>query len=195
MAKKKGGPQAAYKHGRFGAVWAWAKGHLPRFVKARNWAARRKEKSPNSGFGKAEKAYAKKVAFLRKHQDPHGTPKGHFTTFDGLPVPTWIVRDVLKPARKDGVSFTVISGYRSPEYSEQLCEQICGAPSCPGRCAGRSSNHCCPPTFTGRKPEGAVDVYPGAPALDAWCQKHGNPLIGNGRVLPADPNHFSAHGN
>lgn len=189
------GPQEAFKHGRFGGVWKWAKGHLSRFKKALAWSKRRKKKTPNQGFGKAEKAYAKKVKFLKEHKDPKpAKPHGYLTTFDGKTVPKWIAH-ILRSARKDGVQFTVISGYRSPEYSTQLCESICGAPTCPGRCAGATSNHSCPPTHTGKKYEGAVDVYPGAPALDAWCQKHNAPLIGNGRVLPSDPNHFSHSGS
>ena len=36
---------------------------------------------------------------------------------------------------------TLQSGWRDPVYSEGLCIKMCGRPSCPGRCAGRNSNH------------------------------------------------------
>ncbi len=139
----------------------------------------------------------RKVTLLKDNPD-HGKPKVRtrlrLRRFDGKLVPRWIVQDALKPARKAGVQFTVISGYRSPAYSTSLCEAMCGAPTCPGRCAGATSNHSCPPTHTGRKFEGAVDVYPGAPALRAWCESHGNPIRGGGAELPSDPNHFSRSG-
>lgn len=47
----------------------------------------------------------------------------------------------LKLAREAGWDGVLTSGYRTPEYSESLCYVMCNAPSCPGRCAGRSSNH------------------------------------------------------
>ena len=61
-------------------------------------------------------------------------------TFDGKPC----VEDLaywLGEARKHGWGGVLVSGYRSPAYSQQLCYGICGQPSCPGRCAGISSNH------------------------------------------------------
>ena len=98
----------------------------------------------------------------------------------------------LKPyldwARANGWKGTVTSGWRSPEYSEQVCRQQCGAPSCPGTCAGRSSNH------AGRvKPAGAVDVsdIPRFAALMQRCPH--SPHIFNA-IGAADPEHFSASG-
>jgi hypothetical protein len=35
----------------------------------------------------------------------------------------------------------LVSGYRTPAYSTQLCYGICGHPTCPGLCAGATSNH------------------------------------------------------
>lgn len=35
----------------------------------------------------------------------------------------------------------LVSGYRTPAYSTQLCYNMCGHPTCPGRCAGASTNH------------------------------------------------------
>jgi hypothetical protein len=189
------GPQQRFKWGGFGSVWRWAKGHGHRWLEALNWARRRKKKTPNQGFGKAAKEYARKRnQWVQNHKDPAPSPSGsHFSTFDGLTVPTWIAA-ILAEARKDGVSFHAISGYRSPAYSTSLCEGICGAPTCPGLCAGALSNHSCPPSHTGVYPEGAVDVYPGAPQLEAWCRAHSKPLYGGGYALSSDPNHFSNSG-
>ena len=62
-------------------------------------------------------------------------------TFDGKPC----VEDLaywLDLIRKKGLwGGVLVSGYRTPAYSQQLCYGICGAPTCPGRCAGTSSNH------------------------------------------------------
>lgn len=189
----KHGPQAAYKRNGFGGVWKWAKGKLPRWIKARRWAGRKKKHSKgHEGFGKAEKAYAKKVRWLREHKDPK-QPKGYFVTVDGKPVPRWIANIVKKVRAEGRWKGVIVSGYRSPEYSEQLCYGICGAPSCPGRCAGRSSNHCCPPTFKGKAPEGAIDVSDYT-TFRAELQRlgHWDKLKND---LPSDPVHFSRTGH
>lgn len=63
------------------------------------------------------------------------------TEFDGVPVAVVAV-PYLKFARKSGVwKGHLNSGWRDPEYSEHLCYVMCNAPSCPGKCAGKSSNH------------------------------------------------------
>lgn len=138
----------------------------------------------------------KKIAWLKAHKDPSPVSTGGatLTTFDDHTVPVWIA-DVLLLARKSGNwKGYVISGYRSPAYSESLCEAMCGAPSCPGRCAGRSSNHACPPSGKGVEFEGAVDVTDSA-GLQRYCRAHGNPLHGNGEMLPYDTPHFSRTGH
>lgn len=179
---------------QLGAVLAWCKGKIARFRAYRDWAKKRAKNATGderAKFRKSQQIAEKKLRWLLRHrQDASGEL---IVTFDGLDCPSWIA-DILNAARKDGVSFHVISGVRSPEYSEQLCENMCGAPTCPGRCAGRGSNHAMPPTGTGVAPEGAVDVYPGAPALEAWCRAHNAPLYGNGFALAQDLNHFSATG-
>lgn len=115
-------------------------------------------------------------------------------TFDGHQLPAWIA-EINQKARDAGYWHgSVISGVRSPEYSEHLCIIMCGSPTCPGRCGGRNSNHACPPSGKGVKYEGAEDVTDAA-GLDRYCQAHNEPLIGNGRVLPADTPHFSHAGN
>lgn len=73
-------------------------------------------------------------------------------TFEGVTVAKWILPH-LQYARAHGWQGKVTSGYRDPQYSRQLCLDMCGAPSCPGTCAGTSSNH-----GGKRWPRGAVDV-------------------------------------
>lgn len=66
---------------------------------------------------------------------------GGIGTFDGKKV-AGVLIPLLTFARHSGVWHgTVTSGYRTPAYSRSLCEARCGAPSCPGTCAGESSNH------------------------------------------------------
>ena len=67
---------------------------------------------------------------------------GGIVTFDGLPCVEWIAHDLLK-ARESGIwNGQAVSLFRSPEHSVEICMDMCGASSCPGRCAGTSSNHC-----------------------------------------------------
>lgn len=113
--------------------------------------------------------------------------KSGFTYVNGRLVCGWIAEELAK-ARGYGWRGSVVSGYRTPAYSESLCFHMCGRPSCPGRCAGRNTNHARGPAY----PLGAVDV------TDYWhlqqiCRQHGL-RIHNG--LPSsDPVHFSHAGN
>lgn len=196
MAKHPG-PQAAYKRDGFAGVWKYAHGHgIKRWIKARNWARRHVKlaKDPK-GYRKAEAVYARKVKKLREDKS-HGQPgHGHkLVEVDNRLCAGWIARNALKPARASGIwRGSVISGYRSPEYSTSICEGMCGHPTCPGLCAGASSNHSCPPSHTCEPHEGAVDVSD-APGLIAYCRSHGVPLHGAGEFLPSDPNHCSYSG-
>lgn len=190
----------------FAALWAWAKrgktkrARRRRFRALQGWAWDRytlykKNGWPNPWrFLKAWRVYRRKVKWLNEHIDPKPAPSGAGTvTFDGRPVAKWIAA-ILQEARNDGVYFQVISGYRSPEYSTSLCYAMCGAPQCPGRCAGAASNHACPPTHACSDGEGAVDVSPGYAALEAWCRRKGKPLYGGGYRLSGDLPHFSRSG-
>lgn len=193
----KTGPQGAYHRKGFGGVWRWAMGHgIKRWIRARNWARRRAQqaKSP-SGFKKAQAAYATKIKWFHHHEEPKPAPSGgNIVSFDGKQVAGWIARDALGPGRGSGIwKGSVISGYRSPEYSTSLCEAMCGAPTCPGTCGGANSNHSCPPTHGCVPHEGAVDVSD-APGLIAYCRAHGVPLHGAGEMLPSDVNHCSFSG-
>jgi hypothetical protein len=100
-----------------------------------------------------------------------------------------IVEDLaywLDLARKNGWNGVVVSGYRTPAYSTSLCYGMCGAPTCPGRCAGASSNH-------------AKTTYPG-PAADVTdyincervLQSIGAPYFND---LPLDLVHMSRSGH
>lgn len=136
---------------------------------------------------KVVKARARKDKLLQKLKDRQPATDG-ITVIDGKQVANWIAKYVLE-ARKRGLWHGyVVSGYRSPEYSTSLCEAMCGAPTCPGRCAGATSNH------SGlRYPRGAVDVD--LAHRDEFARAMvtlGAPLK---NALPNDPNHFSAYGN
>jgi hypothetical protein len=120
----------------------------------------------------------------RAIEDLHPLPG--VSTFDGRPVATWL-RRYLVWAREHGWRGQLISGWRSPEHSEQLCFEICGRPTCPGRCAGRASNH-----SKTQRPHGAVDVSDYARFGELMERIPYRPRIFN--ALPADPAHFSSTG-
>ena len=108
--------------------------------------------------------------------------------YDGVPVANWMV-PYLQWARDNGWKGRLVSGWRDPNYSESLCRRMCGAPRCPGRCAGTSSNH-----VGSVEPHGAVDVsdYVTFERLMARCPLQ--PRLRN--TLDArDPVHFSVPGN
>jgi hypothetical protein len=111
----------------------------------------------------------------------HGV--GHY---DGVPVANWMVR-YLVWARNHGWQGRLVSGWRDPNYSQHLCFVMCSRPSCPGKCAGLSSNH-----VGSDEPKGAVDVtdYARFGVLMRQCPYA--PRIFN--ALPIDPVHFSASG-
>jgi hypothetical protein len=108
-------------------------------------------------------------------------------TFDGRPVARWL-KPYLDFARKNGWTGTLNSGFRDPDESEAICFHKCSAPSCPGVCAGRTSNH------SGKtKPKGAVDVSDFARFGQLMQSCPLNPRILND--LTSDPVHFSATGH
>jgi hypothetical protein len=109
------------------------------------------------------------------------------TTFDGRPVAAWM-KPYLEFARENGWAGTLNSGFRDPAHSERVCIAMCGAPSCPGRCAGRSSNH----SGSG-KPKGAVDVSDFARFAQLMTRCPHEPRIFNA-LGDSDPVHFSATG-
>jgi hypothetical protein len=115
------------------------------------------------------------------------SPGAGVATFDGRPVAEWL-KPYLDFARDNGWRGTLNSGFRDPDHSEQVCMAMCGAPSCPGRCAGRSSNH-----SGASKPQGALDVSDFARFGEVMKSCPLEPRIFNA-LGPADPVHFSATG-
>lgn len=108
-------------------------------------------------------------------------------TFDGVPVALVGVPH-LEWAREHGWQGVLVSGWRSPEHSDDLCHQMCGAPSCPGKCAGRASNH------SGKTMDRfALDVsdYQRFGRLMATCPH--SPRLSNA-LGQRDPVHFSPSG-
>ena len=114
------------------------------------------------------------------------------TYYDGKPVAKWMV-PYLQYARSHGWQGHVNSGWRSPAYSESLCYQMCGAPTCAGKCAGRSSNHAGsnPPPY---RPSGALDVSDYTRFGYLMKQYPHTPRIYNA-LGSRDPVHFSVTGN
>lgn len=117
----------------------------------------------------------------------HGTAH-----YDGKVVAAYMVPhlDWARRTGHDGLKWrgVLVSGYRTPAYSESLCYAMCGAPSCPGRCAGRATNH----AWT-EPPRGAIDVsdYERFGYLMQYSPHH--PRIFND--LPNDRVHFSPTGH
>jgi hypothetical protein len=109
------------------------------------------------------------------------------TTYDGVPVAKCAV-PILQWCRTHGWQGKLVSGYRSPAYSDSLCRRMCGAPKCPGLCAGRDSNH------SGNSPARfALDVsdYTRFAQVVAKCPV--SPRVFND--LPRDRVHFSPNGH
>jgi hypothetical protein len=122
----------------------------------------------------------------QRERAQQGVGKG-VTTFDGRPVAAWL-KPYLEFAREKGWKGTLTSGFRDPEHSEHLCVVMCGAPSCPGRCAGRASNH-----SGSSKPNGAVDVSDFVRFGEVMRGCPLEPRIFNA-LSDSDPVHFSETG-
>lgn len=145
----------------------------------------RREKARNSEMKGRDEERTEEIRRLRKlHEspDPDGDGLG---LFDGVVVDaefiTW-----LKRARAHGWKGEVISGFRDPLYSEGLCMAMCGAPTCPGKCAGKGSRH------SQKWGNGAVDVTDYY-TLGRIFAEMGAPFKNS--LGPADPVHFSKAGN
>jgi hypothetical protein len=127
----------------------------------------------------------------RKHAKKNDA-KAHASSgvehFDGIPVAAWMV-PYLEWGRSHGWRGRLVSGWRDPKYSESLCYRMCGRPRCPGKCAGRSSNH-----SGSVKPRGAMDVSDYARFGQLMRQCPHSPRIFNALGW-RDPVHFSASGN
>jgi hypothetical protein len=199
------------------AIWAWAnrgegtlRRKIRRFRAYRSYAADleryiikhqkpgEKRKDARREADKIRKAANEKLDHLekrfrqrkREREDNDGPPPtgAGWVYVDGRQVCGWMAGWVQR-IRAAGWDGTVVSGVRTPAYSEQLCYQMCGAPSCPGRCAGRASNH---NATTCAYPQGALDVSDYV-EFGYLARKLGAPF--HNSLGPADPVHFSASGN
>lgn len=113
--------------------------------------------------------------------------------FDGKPVAKCMIPQ-LKWARNVGHRGKrwhgyLNSGWRSIPYSISLCFRICGAPRCPGRCAGSSTRHV---GKTCSSFAGDVSDYKTFGELMPYSPH--NPKIHNS-LGAQDPVHFSPQGN
>lgn len=136
-----------------------------------------------------------RAAWRRNMRELAGKPG--LVRYDGKMVPKWIVAQ-LTWAREVGYNGkrwdgSVVSGTRTPAFSESLCFNMCGEPRCPGRCAGRSSNH----NSDGTIGTGAVDLtdYLTFAELMPHCP---DAVTGGHRLrndLPNDRVHFSESGH
>lgn len=133
----------------------------------------------------------RKIKALKKQRTHQGPPGAGFVVIDGREVAKWMAEGILEMRQRGLWGGYIVSGRRTPEYSRQLCRNMCGADSCPGRCAGLSSNHTCPPSFTGVYPEGAVDVTDYY-RFGAGCRIVGLDLRND---LPHDRVHYSRDGH
>jgi hypothetical protein len=127
-----------------------------------------------------------KIEWLRKHPptlDPDGDD---LILIDGKQVSEEVGKEVLRIRSAGRWGGYVVSGYRTPAYSQSLCYGMCGRPMCPGRCAGVNTNHA---RKGGRN--GAVDLTDYLTfrsecwRLGSWLENH----------LPRDLVHFSDSGN
>lgn len=160
-------------------------------VTARVQKLLRREKRKGVNRKRIKRKRVPRIQRLRKlMNNPPVDPDGDgLAVFEGRTVAAWIAY-WLKKSREAGWVGTVTSGWRDPVYSEQLCFNMCGRPSCPGKCAGRASNHSGKGSNIKGDP-GAVDVsdYTNFAKIQG---KIGSPLIN--RLGAADPVHFSVSG-
>lgn len=136
---------------------------------------------------------------LAKASTAHWSGHPGVVVYDGVQIANYlpVINDWARHTGWNGIKWKghVVSGFRTPALCTHLCIAMCGRPTCPGRCAGATSNHCgFDPTKT---PTGAEDVsdYQTFRLLMSHCpfDKLGAPKIFNN--LPIDPVHFSPHGN
>jgi hypothetical protein len=182
----------------FRALKRWARdrkgprGKERRWRSLQKWARKRKAQvraALRPAWERRRRHYRDRKAFFKAQADKAAEQVADgLAQFDGkLVTADWA--KLLARVRATGHwGGSVTSGYRSPEYSEQLCYAICGAPSCPGTCAGRASNHSKRSIAEGA----AVDVS------DPVGFRRGLVAVGRSDIHnalgSADPWHFSVSG-
>lgn len=124
---------------------------------------------------------------LARQNDKHAHKNKGVGFYDGIPVAN-VAIPILQWCRANGWGGRLVSGYRTPAYSESLCYRMCGRPSCPGMCAGRATNHA-----WALATRFAMDVsdYMNFRRIVARCPI--SPHVSN--HLPRDLVHFSPSGN
>lgn len=189
-----------------GSLWRWAqrakgKREMKRWRALKEWAANHEEGARKRHNYKAmrrwhrirfayKRRWRRKKKWLERHRDKPAPSIGT-TTIDGRQVPNWMAPYVLEIRKRGRWKGTVVSGFRTPAYSTQLCIWMCGRTQCPGRCAGAASNHACPPSGKCATYEGAIDV---SDYITFAAEAHavGAPFQNQ---LPWDRVHFSRSGN
>jgi hypothetical protein len=195
-----------------GAEWDWARRGDTKRARYRRWRslqawAKGRMENPPEGSSAEEKAKwrarwngirkiyrRKKIQVLKRilADDQVDNPSWGTRIMDGKAVPNWIA-DILQDCRDNGWPGIVISGFRDPDFSEQLCFDMCGHPTCPGTCGGRFSNHACPPSGDCVDGEGATDNSEWG-TLDSVLQRRGHwDRLKND--LPNDRPHHSRTGH
>jgi hypothetical protein len=114
----------------------------------------------------------------------------------GFQVAAWMVGGAVGPDGKqvnwlqksveEGWDGDLNSGWRSPERSEEICFEMCGAATCSGKCGGRTSNH----SQIGPPNWGAIDVQDFT-RFGEIQRRIGSPLK---NALPEDLVHYSFTG-
>lgn len=158
-------------------------------ISARIQKLLRREKRKGVNRQRIDRKRRHKVDRLRKLHDDVDPDGDGLAVFEGTTVAAWI-KPWLEKARENGWTGWLTSGWRDPEYSEQLCYAMCNQPSCPGRCAGRKSNHSGKGSKNGDP--GAIDVTDYT-RFGQIMAKLGSPL--HNSLGSIDPVHFSAAGN
>ena len=183
------GKGASGKAARFMGLERWAKAHA-------EWARAHEQAGTAEQWAKRRRIYRKKKRFYRRRdreaEQLAATPNSGVTIPDRSwnpnrkPMAAWMVSEVDK-VHAAGWGGMLNSGFRTPAHSTQLCLDICGQPTCPGTCAGATSNHA-----KHVKPEGAIDVSDPS-TFGAKARQMGSPL--KNLLGAADPFHFSTSGN
>jgi hypothetical protein len=146
-------------------------------------------------YDRLKKKYKLLQELHDEHQDEGGssgsigfsTPSKAWNPYSRQ-IPNWMIPWLDKSYAGDW-NGVVVSGVRTPAYSQSLCYGMCGHPTCPGTCAGIYSNHNMLPTQG--YPYGALDVS------DYYTFERvqwaiGSPLKND---LPYDLVHFSVTGH
>jgi hypothetical protein len=132
-----------------------------------------------------------KLEWLKDHPLPPGDfDHDGIIVVDGVPLARGVAKEVLRIRDAGRWKGRCVSGFRTPAHSISLCMGMCGAPSCPGKCAGAASRHAHKPPQQDER-SGAVDLTDfitfaqECARLDSWLENH----------LPNDLVHFSDIGN